>query len=119
MCPSLKKEFGLAVLEAMEAGLPVFAPQRGGIPHHLRDAVNGILLDTSSVASLSRGPARLRSCPEGGRVRLANAGRETVSPRFSAAVMADPPSRQHAAVCGSPDPNGNPGRGPHAAAGVQ
>ncbi|MFC9268667.1 glycosyltransferase [Streptomyces zhihengii] len=89
VCPSVKEEFGLAVLEAMEAGLPAAGPSRGGVPHYLRDGVNGLLLDTSSAAGLARGLHRLAAVPEDGRRRLALAGRETAVTRYSVADMAD------------------------------
>ncbi|MFE4633573.1 glycosyltransferase [Streptomyces sp. NPDC056773] len=55
VCPSAKGEFGIAVLEAMDAGLPVAATSRGGIPHYLEDMVNGLLLDISSSKGLAEG----------------------------------------------------------------
>ncbi|MFJ5520967.1 glycosyltransferase [Streptomyces griseoluteus] len=47
VCPSAKEEFGIAILEAMDAGLPVAGPRRGGVAHYLRDQVNGLLMDIS------------------------------------------------------------------------
>ncbi|MFJ9718361.1 glycosyltransferase family 4 protein [Streptomyces sp. NPDC101213] len=89
VCPSAKEEFGIAVLEAMEAGLPAAGPLRGGVAHYLRDGVNGILLDTSSASGLARGLHRLASLPEDRRARLARAARETVATRYSVADMAE------------------------------
>ncbi|MFE1327696.1 glycosyltransferase family 4 protein [Streptomyces sp. NPDC058741] len=88
VCPSAKEEFGIAVLEAMEAGLPAAGPQRGGVSHYLRDGVNGVLLDTGSASGLSRGLHRLLSLPESRRGQLARAGQETVAARYSVAPMA-------------------------------
>ncbi|MFE0470109.1 glycosyltransferase family 4 protein [Streptomyces sp. NPDC058947] len=88
VCPSAKEEFGIAVLEAMEAGLPAAGPRRGGVSHYLRDGVNGILLDTASASGLSRGLHRLLSLPETRREQLARAGRDTVAARYSVAPMA-------------------------------
>ncbi|MGW6542338.1 glycosyltransferase family 4 protein [Streptomyces massasporeus] len=89
VCPSAKEEFGIAVLEAMEAGLPAAGPRRGGVSHYLRDGVNGVLLDTGSASSLSRGLHGLLSLPESRRGQLARAGRETVAERYSVAPMAE------------------------------
>ncbi|MFJ1985476.1 glycosyltransferase family 4 protein [Streptomyces microflavus] len=89
VCPSLKEEFGLAVLEAMEAGLPVAATRRGGVPHYLRDGVNGVLLDTSTRHTLVRGLHRLAAAAEPERRRIAREGRRTALERFSVANMAD------------------------------
>ncbi|MFC9291453.1 glycosyltransferase [Streptomyces sp. NPDC057052] len=89
VCPSAKEEFGIAVLEAMEAGLPAAGPLRGGVAHYLRDGVNGILLDTSSASGLARGLHRLASLPEDRRADLARAARETVTTRYSVTDMAE------------------------------
>jgi D-inositol-3-phosphate glycosyltransferase len=89
VCPSAKEEFGLAVLEAMEAGLPAAGPRRGGVAHYLRDGVNGVLLDTASAATLAEDLERLVALPEPQRSRLARAGRDTVNARFPVSGMAE------------------------------
>ncbi|MFE3504589.1 glycosyltransferase [Kitasatospora sp. NPDC059160] len=88
VCPSAKEEFGLAVLEAMEAGLPVAAPQRGGASHYLRDGVNGRLLATESVATLAEGLRSLVLTPAPGLAAMAAAGSATVRERFGIDAMA-------------------------------
>ncbi|MFD5692222.1 glycosyltransferase family 4 protein [Streptomyces rubiginosohelvolus] len=99
VCPSLKEEFGLAVLEAMEAGLPVAATRRGGIPHYLRDGVNGVLLDTSTRRTLVRGLHHIAALAEPERRRMAYAGRRTVLERFSVAEMAEVLAQEYVGVC--------------------
>jgi D-inositol-3-phosphate glycosyltransferase len=89
VCPSAKEEFGLAVLEAMEAGLPAAGPRRGGVAHYLRDGVNGVLLDTASAATLAEDLERLVALPEPQRSRLARAGRDTANARFPVSGMAE------------------------------
>ncbi|WP_290060112.1 glycosyltransferase [Amycolatopsis solani] len=85
VCPSRKEEFGIAVVEAMDAGLPVLGPRRGGLGHYIEHGRNGVLADTSSLAAFGdalaafvRGaaddPARARA--------MAAAGRDTVASRF-------------------------------------
>ncbi|MFE2880830.1 glycosyltransferase [Streptomyces roseus] len=53
-CPSTKEEYGIAVLEAMDARLPVACPRRGGAAHNLRDQVNGLLMDAFGEAGMMR-----------------------------------------------------------------
>ncbi|MFD5816710.1 glycosyltransferase family 4 protein [Streptomyces sp. NPDC127038] len=97
VCPSVKEEFGIAVLEAMEAGLPAAGPRRGGVTHYLRDGVNGILLDTSSAAGLESGLRTMAALPERERERFARAGRDLVTARYSIDVMANALARQYGA----------------------
>ncbi|WP_370961596.1 glycosyltransferase family 4 protein [Amycolatopsis sp. cg9] len=85
VCPSRKEEFGIAVLEAMDAGLVVLGPRRGGLGHYIDHGRNGLLADTATLAAFGdalttfvRGvagdPARARA--------MAAAGRATVTRRF-------------------------------------
>lgn len=91
VCPSRKEEFGIAVLEAMEAGLLVLGPRRGGLRHYVDHGHNGLLADTSgpgpfgdALSAFVRGaaddPARARTA--------ADAGRATVRRRFSITQVA-------------------------------
>lgn len=52
---SEKEEFGLAIVEALAAGLPVVAPQVGGPATYVDHEFTGFLADTSSVASIQEG----------------------------------------------------------------
>lgn len=54
VCASDKEEFGLAIVEALAAGLVVVAPHRGGPSHYIRQGDTGVLCDTLSVAELGR-----------------------------------------------------------------
>ena len=53
VCASDKEGFGLAIVEALAAGMVVVAPRRGGPCTYIDDGVNGLLCDTSSIAMLS------------------------------------------------------------------
>ncbi|HSL66323.1 MAG TPA: glycosyltransferase, partial [Gaiellaceae bacterium] len=53
-CASRKEEFGLALLEALAAGLPVVGPDAGGPPTFVEDGVTGFLAETASVPALRR-----------------------------------------------------------------
>jgi len=53
VCSSLKEEFGIAVLEAMQAEMVVCAPIRGGAGIYIQHQVNGFLIDTSNAESIA------------------------------------------------------------------
>ena len=50
---SLKEEFGIAILEAMAAGLVVVAPGQGGPATYVTSGESGVLADTASVDALA------------------------------------------------------------------
>ncbi|RKE23498.1 glycosyltransferase family 4 protein [Streptomyces sp. TLI_171] len=89
VCPSAKEEFGLAVLEAMDSGLPAAGPRRGGVPHYVRHGVNGFLLSTDSTPALAEGLAAVLGEQDGELGRIALEGRRSVGARFSASAMAE------------------------------
>ncbi|MFJ9901273.1 glycosyltransferase family 4 protein [Streptomyces sp. NPDC091280] len=100
VCPSAKEEFGLAVLEAMDAGLPVAGPRRGGVAPYLRDRGNGLLMGTSDQAGLMHGLRRITTTSVDDRRRYAAAGRDLVAERFSVARMADELAAEYLALRG-------------------
>lgn len=55
VCGSLKEEFGLAVLEAMAAGLVVVAPDGGGPATYVEPGVTGLLVNTREPAAVAGG----------------------------------------------------------------
>ncbi|GLY32795.1 glycosyltransferase [Kineosporia sp. NBRC 101731] len=57
VCGSLKEEFGLAVLEAMAAGLVVVAPDGGGPATYVEPGVTGLLVNTREPAAVAGGMA--------------------------------------------------------------
>jgi glycosyltransferase involved in cell wall biosynthesis len=52
---SRKEEFGLAIVEAMAAGLVVVAPSTGGPSTYVEEGVDGYLVDTGNVGALADG----------------------------------------------------------------
>jgi glycosyltransferase involved in cell wall biosynthesis len=86
--PSRAEAFGLVLIEAMSAGLPVIANRSDGILDIIDDGVNGLLIEPMNidlwierVESLIRHP-QLRS-------RLATSAIETVRSKFTSQRMVD------------------------------
>jgi glycosyltransferase involved in cell wall biosynthesis len=91
VAPSLKEEFGLAILEAMGAGMVACAPIRGGAGTYIRSGVNGFLIDTRDADHLLRDIGRISSDLASRPRRSAamgKAARETVRTRYSIEAMA-------------------------------
>ncbi|MGW6540146.1 glycosyltransferase family 4 protein [Streptomyces sp. NPDC055051] len=88
VCPSAKEEFGLALLEAMDAGLLVAGPLRGGVPHYVVDGHNGLLVDTSTSRTLGEGLTRLLAVDDGRARVMASRARTLVRSTYSSTAMA-------------------------------
>ncbi|MCC6696088.1 MAG: glycosyltransferase family 4 protein [Candidatus Hydrogenedentes bacterium] len=54
LLPSVHEPFGIVILEAWAAGLPVVASRVGGIPHFVSDGVDGTLFDVSAAGSMTQ-----------------------------------------------------------------
>jgi len=74
--PSRGEAFGLALLEAMAAGVPAVAAAAGGIPELAVDGQNALLVEPENAPQLARALARLDADREL-RERLAAGGRAT------------------------------------------
>jgi glycosyltransferase involved in cell wall biosynthesis len=72
--PSEWEAFGLVLLEAMAAGVPVVASAVGGVPEVLQNGAAGRLVPYGDVPALAAAIRELRSNP-GERARLVAAGR--------------------------------------------
>jgi glycosyltransferase involved in cell wall biosynthesis len=81
-----KEEFGLAIVEALRAGLPVVAPAVGGPPTYVADGDTGVLADTSRVDALREAMARARTLVE--RPGRAERARALVRERLNVDAMA-------------------------------
>ncbi len=87
VCPSDKEEFGLALLEAMAAGLPVVGPDGGGPATYLEEGRNGFLAAPGSMSAL-RGAVGRAAARRHDEVLMRRA-RATVAGRFSVDRMAE------------------------------
>jgi glycosyltransferase involved in cell wall biosynthesis len=85
-CASRKEEFGLAIVEALAAGLPVVAPLAGGPATYVEEGRTGWLVDTSDPAALARGVARALDLA--GRPGRAEYAAETIASRYDISGMA-------------------------------
>jgi glycosyltransferase involved in cell wall biosynthesis len=81
---ALKEEFGLALIEAMAAGLAVVAPSTGGPPTYVTDGDTGILVDPS--ADLAVGIRRATKLVD--RPNRAKRALSMVEQRYSIEAMA-------------------------------
>jgi len=79
--PSLKEGWGLAVLEAMSADLPVVASDIQVLREYLTDGVNAVLTTAGDPGALAKGMRAVMDDPAL-RERLVAGGREVV-PRFT------------------------------------
>jgi glycosyltransferase involved in cell wall biosynthesis len=81
------ESFGLTVLEAGSAGVPVVAVREGGILETLEDGVTGILVEPDAVAIADRVLALLGDASLGARIGVEAANR--LPQRFSHSRMID------------------------------
>ena len=84
--PAMREGLGVAVLEAMSAGVAVVASDAGGIPDVVEHERSGLLFASGDTRELRGALLRILD-DEALRLRLARAGRERVKSRFSVRRM--------------------------------
>ncbi len=85
--PSKREGFGLVLLEAMRAGLPLLATPEGGIRHVLRPGDNGLAVPYGDPQALAAAIGRLAD--DGLRRALSDGAREDFGSRFSYEAFSD------------------------------
>ncbi|HET6279098.1 MAG TPA: glycosyltransferase family 4 protein, partial [Candidatus Polarisedimenticolia bacterium] len=79
--PSLWEGFGVTLLEAMAAGLPIVASRVGGIPEIVRDGETGCLVPPGDADALAEECLRLLHHPDLA-ARMGDAGRTRLEEQF-------------------------------------
>jgi len=82
LCPT--EPFGLAILEAMAAGVPALVPNAGGAGDLVKDVVNGFRFNANDARSLADRLLQLSQAPSELLNRVVEGGRHTLATRFSA-----------------------------------
>ena len=96
--------FGLALAEAMAAGLPTVATDIGGCREVVRDGVTGLLVPPGDAPALTEALERLLD-PQVGparRIILGEAGRRIVAEKFSRERQLDLLQALYRELCPSP-----------------
>ena len=91
--PSLYEGFGIAILEAMAAGLPVVATTVGGIPEFVTDGMTGRLVEPGNAEALADAIQAVLANPEQAR-QMGLRGQRHVQEHFDVGAVV----RQHEAV---------------------
>ena len=85
--PSVEEGSGsVALLEALELGLPVVASRLDGIPEDVEDGESGVLVEPGDIGALTEGLQRVLS-DDALRQKLASNARHTFEARFSPEAM--------------------------------
>jgi glycosyltransferase involved in cell wall biosynthesis len=80
--PSAAEGFGIVLIEAMAAGVPVVATDVPGIRDVITDGINGILVPTHSIPALAAAIRRVLQDEEL-REKLISGGRAAIAERFN------------------------------------
>ena len=86
--PSRVESFGLSVIEAMAAGLPVIAASGGAVPENIKDGVTGALVPVNDSDALAKAIISALENPQYIET-LAKVAKKVVRERFSWDKTAD------------------------------
>lgn len=86
--PSLSESFGLAIVQAMNIGLPVIATNTGGIPEVVTDGKSGVLVKPADSKELATAIIELLRNPKRGKI-MGEMGRQDVRIKFNLEDMID------------------------------
>jgi glycosyltransferase involved in cell wall biosynthesis len=81
LLPSVHEPFGIVILEAWAAGLPVVASNVGGVPSFVSDGENGCLFPSGDLGELLGTVRELITNPDRRR-KIADAGRKKAAEEF-------------------------------------
>ena len=95
--------FGLYVIEALAAGVPVVQPRTAAFPEILAATGGGVLCEPNDAKSLADALEELLLNPDRARA-LGEAGRRAVAEKFSAEAMAQATMQVFEAVVVRPRP---------------
>jgi len=84
--PALAEAMGIAILEALDRGVPIIGARTGGIPELVQEGVNGLLVSLHDQNALSEAITTFLS-DSAVRDRLRNGARQGVDRRFSMEVF--------------------------------
>ncbi|MEM7783307.1 MAG: glycosyltransferase family 4 protein [Planctomycetota bacterium] len=86
--PSHNEGFGIAIIEAMAAGIPVVASNSGGIPEIIRDETVGTLVPVANASKLANAVEKLLENPEFA-LQVGKTAKTVVIEQFSPANYVD------------------------------
>jgi glycosyltransferase involved in cell wall biosynthesis len=97
--PSLSEAFGMSLVEAMAAGVPVVATRVGGVPEVVEDGKTGLLVEPGDASALAGAILRLLT-DDGLRRSMGEAARRRAVERYSWEAVADRLWHHYKTVCG-------------------
>lgn len=105
LCASQKEEFGIAVLEAMDAGMLCMAPRRGACGHYIHHGKTGFLIDTSSAQAIAADLGLLLNAKMSQKhlASIARAGRSLVRGQLGIERVAQQFSDHYAGLTATPN----------------